>query len=154
VAVAPPEQYALILKERSGLALKGIGIKGGVIDNGYRGELKAIVQWIPPEGFGAASADINIFKLGNMSEGRPATEEQMQTLADALQHVNDDVPLNLIWNEDIELEVLKLGTFEIKAGDKICQGKLELTRDHCPVVEVDDLGETPRGADGFGSTGT
>ncbi len=50
VAIGLPYMWAMILKERSGLAAKGISIKGGVIDTGYRGELKAIVQWMPPQG--------------------------------------------------------------------------------------------------------
>lgn len=50
IAVAIPEGYALVLKERSGLATKGIDIKAGVIDNPYRGELGAVVRWFPPEG--------------------------------------------------------------------------------------------------------
>ena len=46
VAVVPPEGYALIFKERSGLAVRGLAIGAGVIDNGYRGELCAVVRYI------------------------------------------------------------------------------------------------------------
>lgn len=43
ISVAIQPGYCIILKERSGLALKnGIRIGGGVIDASYRGELKAI----------------------------------------------------------------------------------------------------------------
>ncbi len=45
ISVAIPEGYCIVLKERSGLALKnGIRIGGGVIDCQYRGEIKAIVH--------------------------------------------------------------------------------------------------------------
>lgn len=39
-----PIGYAAIIKEKSGLALKGIEIKGGVIDHEYRGEVLVLVK--------------------------------------------------------------------------------------------------------------
>ena len=42
--LAIPEDHFLLLLSRSGLALKGITIEGGVIDADYRGEIKAIVR--------------------------------------------------------------------------------------------------------------
>lgn len=45
IKCAIPSGYCIVLKERSGLALKSnVRIGGGVIDSSYRGELKAIVQ--------------------------------------------------------------------------------------------------------------
>jgi len=45
ISVAIPLGHCIILKERSGLALKNnIRIGGGVIDASYRGEVKAIVH--------------------------------------------------------------------------------------------------------------
>jgi len=43
VKIGFPENYGGFLKERSGLASKGIHIHGGVIDNSYTGLLKAVV---------------------------------------------------------------------------------------------------------------
>jgi len=43
IAAAIPEGYVAILKDRSGLASKGIHVIGGVIDSSYRGEWKAIL---------------------------------------------------------------------------------------------------------------
>lgn len=43
VKIGFPENYGGFLKERSGLASKGIHIHGGVIDNSYTGILKAVV---------------------------------------------------------------------------------------------------------------
>lgn len=43
VQVAIPEGYYGRVAERSGLALTGIGVGGGVIDSAYRGEIKVIL---------------------------------------------------------------------------------------------------------------
>jgi dUTP pyrophosphatase len=49
VAVAIPEGYVGYIKPRSGLAVRhGIDILGGVIDSGYRGEVKAILHNTDP----------------------------------------------------------------------------------------------------------
>lgn len=45
IAVAIPEGYAGFIKPRSGLAIRhGIDVLGGVIDSGYRGEIRVILQ--------------------------------------------------------------------------------------------------------------
>jgi len=44
IALAIPLGYVGFVKERSGLALRGVEIHGGVIDSGYRGEVKVIVK--------------------------------------------------------------------------------------------------------------
>lgn len=44
IAVAIPEGYVGYIKPRSGLALRsGIDVLGGVIDSGYRGEIRVIL---------------------------------------------------------------------------------------------------------------
>ncbi len=42
--VAIPEGYCGILKSRSGLAVKGLEVGAGVIDAGYRGEVKVLLR--------------------------------------------------------------------------------------------------------------
>lgn len=49
VAVQIPKGHVGLIKEKSGLASRGIEIKAGVIDEGYTGELSVIM--IYPEGF-------------------------------------------------------------------------------------------------------
>lgn len=44
IAMAVPEGYAGLLREKSSLGLKGYALRGGVIDSGYRGEIKVITQ--------------------------------------------------------------------------------------------------------------
>jgi dUTP pyrophosphatase len=56
IAVAIPAGHVGYIKPRSGLALRhGIDVLGGVIDSGYRGELKVILHNTDPE----HSFDIN-----------------------------------------------------------------------------------------------
>lgn len=93
IRLAVPSGYAGLIWDKSGLSLKRIHRLAGVIDAGYRGEVKVVL--------------INL--------GRE--------------------------------------TFIIEPGMKIAQliiQKVETVR----VVETRDLGETSRGENGFGSTGT
>ena len=41
---APAKKYGLLIRDRSSLAAKGIFVSGGVVDAGYRGELKIILN--------------------------------------------------------------------------------------------------------------
>lgn len=54
VAVAVPQGWALVLKDRSGnAAKKGLRVAAGVIDAGYRGELQCLLDVVnDPEGKG------------------------------------------------------------------------------------------------------
>lgn len=49
ISMAIPEGYFGSARERSGLALKGIRLGGGVIDSGYRGEIRGIITNLGPE---------------------------------------------------------------------------------------------------------
>lgn len=43
IASAFPRDYVAVIKERSGLGAKNVGVRGGVIDSGYRGEWQVIL---------------------------------------------------------------------------------------------------------------
>jgi dUTP pyrophosphatase len=43
IAIQTPENYGLVLKTRSGMAVGGLDVRGGVVDPGYRGEIKVIL---------------------------------------------------------------------------------------------------------------
>ena len=43
LAMAFPENYGALVEDRSGLAVKGVTTLAGVIDPGYRGELKVVL---------------------------------------------------------------------------------------------------------------
>lgn len=45
-----PDGYGLRLHERSGMATKGFVVGAGVIDEGYRGPMCAVLRWFPNEG--------------------------------------------------------------------------------------------------------
>ncbi|NPA80906.1 MAG: dUTP diphosphatase [Thermotogae bacterium] len=49
VAVELPDGWGALVKDRSSLALKGIHALGGVIDNGYRGEIRVILVALAEE---------------------------------------------------------------------------------------------------------
>lgn len=49
IAVQIPKGHVGLIKEKSGLASRGIEIKAGVVDEGYTGELEVIMVY--PEGF-------------------------------------------------------------------------------------------------------
>ncbi len=92
IALEFPSEYGALIEDRSGLAVRGITTLAGVIDPGYRGEIKVV--------------------LTNLSQ----------------------LPL------------------EIAAGERIAQLRL-VRRIEASFIEVSELAEAPRGADGFGSSG-
>lgn len=97
ISIAIPEGYAGFIQPRSGLAYKhGVTVLNtpGLIDSGYRGELKV-----------------------------------------------------LLINTDPETD------FEVVRGERIAQLVIQ-AYETVNFVEVDDLGPSPRGEGGFGSTGT
>jgi dUTP pyrophosphatase len=93
VAMEFPATHGALVEDRSGLAVRGVTTLAGVIDPGYRGEIKVVMT--------------------NLS----AT------------------------------------TVEIKAGDRIAQLRI-VRRIEAEFEEVTELVEAPRGAAGFGSTGS
>src|ERR1700678_4102702 len=93
IALEFPPGYGGIIADRSGLAKRGLTTLAGVIDPGYRGEIRVVVTNLS----GAA--------------------------------------------------------VEVKAGDRIAQLRI-VRRIEAEFEEVSELVEAPRGARGFGSTGS
>src|ERR1700733_6235922 len=93
IALEFPSEYGALVEDRSGLAVRGITTLAGVIDPGYRGEIRVVMT--------------------NLS----------------------------------------VGPVEIKAGDRIAQLRI-VRRIEAQFEEVAELLEAPRGAKGFGSTGS
>jgi dUTP pyrophosphatase len=93
VALEFPSTHGALVEDRSGLAMRGVTTLAGVIDPGYRGEIRVVVTNLS----GAA--------------------------------------------------------VEIKAGDRVAQLRI-VRRIEAEFEEVTELVEAPRGAKGFGSTGS
>ena len=93
IAMEFPATHGALVEDRSGLAVHGVTTLAGVIDAGYRGEIKVVMT-----NLGAAAV-------------------------------------------------------EIKAGDRIAQLRI-VQRIEARFEEVTELAEAPRGAAGFGSTGS
>ena len=93
IALEFPSTHGALVEDRSGLAIRGLTTLAGVIDPGYRGEIKVVVT-----------------NLSSVS-------------------------------------------VEIKAGDRVAQLRI-VQRIEAEFEEVAELAEAPRGAGGFGSTGT
>ena len=49
IAVEIPNGYVGIIRERSGWAMQGVKVLGGVIDSGYRGEIYVVATVLVPE---------------------------------------------------------------------------------------------------------
>ena len=56
-----PEGHWLRFEEKSGLAADGVVVGGGIIDEGYRGELSVILRYVPRRG---ATSDLVQYGLG------------------------------------------------------------------------------------------
>lgn len=56
--ISIPPGFEIDIREKSGLAAKGIRIGGGVVDNGYDGEIGVVVTYFGPE-------DNFVFGAGN-----------------------------------------------------------------------------------------
>ena len=93
LAMELPSTHGALVEDRSGLAMKGITTLAGVIDPGYRGELRIV--------------------LTNLSAG----------------------------------------SVEVKVGDRIAQLRI-VRRIEARFEETELVAEAPRGAKGFGSTGS
>lgn len=93
IALEFPSTHGALVEDRSGLAMRGVTTLAGVIDPGYRGEIKVVMT--------------------NLSSA----------------------------------------AVEIKAGDRIAQLRI-VRRIEAQFEEVTELVEAPRGAKGFGSTGS
>jgi dUTP pyrophosphatase len=52
-----PAEFGALVEDRSGLALKGISTLAGVIDPGYRGELKVVITNLGSQPFDIAAGD-------------------------------------------------------------------------------------------------
>jgi dUTP pyrophosphatase len=57
IALELPSTHGALVEDRSGLAIKGLTTLAGVIDPGYRGEVKVVVTNLTPAPFAIALGD-------------------------------------------------------------------------------------------------
>jgi len=81
LALELPSTHGALIEDRSGLAIRGITTLAGVIDPGYRGELKIVLTNLAPEAQSVAPGH-RIAQL-RIVERIQATFEETDTLAEA-----------------------------------------------------------------------
>lgn len=125
-----PEGYELQVRPRSGITSRTkLRVQLGTCDAGYRGEVCVIVD--------------------NISEKEVETDPNIDWFLEPV------LTKNVIGLDNIRYTNRRshpVGTYLIRKGDKIAQGVIAPVS-HATFSEVDELGESDRGANGFGSSG-
>ncbi len=85
LALGLPETHGALIEDRSGLALRGITTLAGVIDPGYRGELKVVLTNLGAEVYVIAPGH-RIAQL-RVVERVQATFEETDTLAETTRNI-------------------------------------------------------------------
>lgn len=129
--VAIPKGYVGLICERSSMGKRGIAVRGGVIDESYRGEVGVLLNLVGSWDFHKDILDI----IREFSGVHEAKSRDM-----------------ILWKEKA---ILNNHAYKISKGDKIAQ--LLIVKISTPKLSkaesLESLGETARGGDGFGSTG-
>lgn len=130
IAIALPRGVEAHVRPRSGNAIRtGLQVHFGTIDSDYRGEIGVIVYNTNPV---IPTSYVDDVFRAIRGAGVPATVRSVQSLLD--NHI-------------------KANTINIRPGDKIAQLVMaEYKKGYFHLV--DNLDETERGIDGYGSTGT
>lgn len=84
-----PKGYALVFKERSGLACKGIIVGAGVIDEGYRGPLNVVLRWMIP--YPASDENASMSGRYKINVGDKIAQAKLErTLRATIIEINDE----------------------------------------------------------------
>ena len=126
-----PEGYEMQIRPRSGITLKTkLRVQLGTVDAGYRGEVGVIVD--------------NATVLG----AKHLTTSGQNVFHERAWH------LTATNGERMELpNTVYSGTYIIRKGDRIAQAVIKPI-EQAAFTEVTELGDSDRGASGFGSSGT
>lgn len=137
IAVKLPPGFEATVRPRSGVTSRTkLRVQLGTIDEGYGGEIGVIVDNI---------AQLT-YELEDYGDGL-----EIDTVRHNALHTIDNSGHSPLGNVLTEYSV-PVGTYIIRAGDRIAQ--LVITRlPELEAVEIDDLGDSERGANGFGSSG-
>ena len=119
-----PDGYELQIRPRSGITLNTkLRVQLGTVDAGYVGEVGVIVD--------------------NINRDRNVVPDYYLSVDGG--HISA-IEYFGAWNN------FEKGSYLIRKGDRICQAIIQRLPD-VELVEVDTLGDSERGAGGFGSTG-
>jgi dUTP pyrophosphatase len=132
LAMEIPEGYVGLIFPRSSVTNKDLMLKNsvGVIDSGYRGEIKFR------------------FNVVRQSIRNEATEEEYQTYFTE-NHITDENEIQYIRKKGL----VRYSSNLYSVGDRIGQMMI-LPYPTVQFEEVDELGETQRGEGGYGSSGS
>jgi dUTP pyrophosphatase len=136
LAMSLPPGYELQIRPRSGISLRTklrIANSPGTVDAGFRGEIGVIVDNISREVIKRYDKDGQLERV--MLSGQALS---------VVKTIDEDYV-------DIG-KIIEDGTYIIRKGDRIAQGVIKPV-EQAHFVEVDELDETERGANGFGSSG-
>ncbi len=132
-----PEGFEMQIRPRSGITLKTpLRVQLGTIDAGYRGEVGVIVDNIAER-----SSAIN---LDNWTK----YEHIDGTTTETAKHAR----YCKRWGDYVEQDEVAYKTYIIRKGDRIAQAVIKPV-EQAVFTEVDTLGDSDRGAGGFGSSG-
>lgn len=124
-----PVSYELQVRPRSGLSLKTklrVANTPGTVDACYRGEVKVIMD--------------------NIHQKERGHSWNLETLDDELVPYRKFIECG--WSDAFTA----IGTYLIRKGDRIAQGVIQPVK-IAELVESEDLSDSVRGEDGFGSSG-
>lgn len=133
-----PEGYEMQIRPRSGITLKTkLRVQIGTVDAGYRAEVGVIVDnsHIP-------KLNYRVTELLLVDNSSTRTEVAL---------VRTHSYGRRVYYEEGHRKVVD-GTYLIRKGDRIAQAIIQRLPD-VNLIEVDSLGDSERGAGGFGSTG-
>ncbi|TYS25166.1 deoxyuridine 5'-triphosphate nucleotidohydrolase [Bacillus subtilis] len=129
-----PEGYEMQIRPRSGITLKTkLRVQLGTVDAGYRGEVGVVVDNIAQRT--GEEDTIYVFVDGDWNETEKS--EFFDPELRGYRYGSVFVPEN---------------TYKIRKGDRIAQAVIKPV-EQAVFTEVDVLGDSDRGAGGFGSSG-
>lgn len=116
-----PHGYAAIVKERSGLALKGIIVGAGIIDNEYRGPINVILRYFKPSWINSKSQPFYIKagdKIAQFKLEKTVNAEIVEILSDEFS-TKTDRGENGFGSSDIQMAKSRHGKVDVTRDGKI-----------------------------------
>jgi len=129
-----PEGYEMQIRPRSGITLKTkLRVQLGTVDAGYRGEVGVIVDNIAER-----ITPFNSLKYEHIDGTTTETEKHARYCSR--------------YGDYVEQDEVAYQTYIIRKGDRIAQAVIKPV-EQAAFTEVAELGDSDRGAGGFGSSG-